>query len=301
MALTPPPISKVTESLFAAIRANDLSRVEAALAAGAEINGDEVHHFAIDRTLYEGSNTPLSLAIRLRHLDIAHRLLTVPGIEVDRGSCFAGETPLMIAAREGHADTAERLLAAGADPNCEDKYELCTAATFAIRGRYAGLAIRLIEAGTDLGRFGQRLLCEATNFRLDSVIALLTARGVAPLTRKEARRTIDDPWPKPSPPPEPPPPFSDEAFFRAAEEGDTKLLRTATAWGFPLNLRRAGGETPLMAATRCGQSQAAMILIEGGASIWLRDDNGEDALMIAERLQRSAIAAALRRKLRQLD
>ena len=192
MSLPPPPIDTVTEALFAAIRANDLNRVEATLATGAAINGEEVHEFAIDRTLYQGSNTPLSLAIRMRHIAIAHRLLAVPGIEVDRGSCFAGETPLMIAAREGDADLVERLLAAGADPNVEEKYELCTAAAFAIRGRYAALALRLIEAGTDLELFGNRLLREAMNFHLESVVALITARGVRAPTRKEAQRLLRD-------------------------------------------------------------------------------------------------------------
>lgn len=188
MALPPPPIDAVTEALFAAIRANDMQRVEAALAAGAAINGEEMHEFAIDRTLYEGSNTPLMLAIRLGRAEIVHRLLAVPGIEVNRGSCFAGETPLMLAARAGDADLIERLLAAGAAPNCEEKYELCTAASFAIRGGYAALAIRLIEAGTDLGLYGHRLIREAMNFRLESVVALITARGLAPLTREEWKR-----------------------------------------------------------------------------------------------------------------
>ena len=178
------PIDAVTRALFAAIRANDPKAVDAALSGGANINGEELHEFAIDRTLYEGSNTPLSLAIRMRRTGIVHRLLAVPGIEVDRGSCFSGETPMMIAARQGDGDLVKRLLAAGADPNCEEKYELCTAATFAMRGGYVALAIRLIEAGMDLNRFGQRLLREAMNFRQEAVVALITARGVPPLPRR---------------------------------------------------------------------------------------------------------------------
>lgn len=179
MAATPPPIDAITQELFAAIRANDPARVDAALAAGADINGEEIHHFPIDRTSYEGSNTPLSIAIRLRHTAIAHRLLSVPGIEVDRGSCFAGENPLMIAARQADTDMVERLLAAGADPNCEEKYERCTAAAFALRSGNEALALRLIAAGTDLDRFGEHLLREAQHFRHRAVVALLTERGLA--------------------------------------------------------------------------------------------------------------------------
>jgi ankyrin repeat protein len=180
MAATPPPTDAITQELFAAIRANDLARVEAALAAGADINGEQTHHFPIDRTSYQGSNTPLSMAIRLRHAAVAHRLLSVPGIEVDRGSCFAGENPLMIAARQADADMVERLLAAGADPNCEEKYERCIAAAFAMRSGNEALAVRLIAAGTDLARFGQQLLREANHFRHKAMITLLTGRGVAP-------------------------------------------------------------------------------------------------------------------------
>jgi hypothetical protein len=188
MALPPPPINAETSSLFAAIRDNDLRRVEAALAAGAAINGEESFEFAIDRTLYTGSHTPLALAVRLRHTAIAHRLLAGPGIAVDRGDCFAGQTALMIAGSLGDADMAERLLAAGADPNLEEKYELCTAAGYAIRAQKPDLAIRLIEAGTDLGLYGHRLVREATNFHLDTVVAAITARGLKPMTREEWKR-----------------------------------------------------------------------------------------------------------------
>jgi ankyrin repeat protein len=177
MAPTPPPIDAITESLFAAIRAKNLSRVESALAAGANVNGDEVHEFAIDRTVYEGSNTPLMLAIRLRQPAIVERLLAVPGIDVNRGSCFAGENPLIITARQADIAMAERLLAARADPNCEDRYERCTAAGWAIRAGSEALALRLIEAGTDLARHGERLLTLARHFGHKAVITRLTAQG----------------------------------------------------------------------------------------------------------------------------
>ncbi len=98
---------------------------------------------------------------------------------------------------------------------------------------------------------------------------------------------------------EPPPSISDDELFRAAEEGDFDILRTAVAYGLPLNRRRAGGDTPLMVAIRAGQSQAAIMLIEANADIRLTNDKGEDAAGLAASLQRPYIAAALRRRLRQ--
>jgi hypothetical protein len=194
------------------------------------------------------------------------------------------------------------LLAAGADPNREEKYELCTAAGFAIRARHPEIAIRLIEAGTDLGRYGHRLFTDATNFNFTAIVDLITARGIPmrdvardkdraeqlALAARLSAATY-----------EPPPRISDDELFRAAEEGDVRILRGAAAHGMALNRRRAGGDTLLMVATRAGQSQAAIILIEAGADIRLTNDKGEDAASLAEALQRSYIAAALRRRVRQ--
>ena len=94
----------------------------------------------------------------------------------------------MIAARQGNAEIVEWLLAAGADPSAEDKYELCVAANFAIRGSHEAIAVRLIEAGTDLTRFGHGLIRDAMNFRLQAVVDLINARGLPTMTREEWKR-----------------------------------------------------------------------------------------------------------------
>jgi hypothetical protein len=303
VGLSPKPLSKASEALFAAVRADDRAALARALADGADINGEQTYEFAIDRTLYEGSYTPLRLAADLEKTALVGHLLSIRGIEVDRGDCFAGETPLMSAARHGCREIVEMLLAAGADPNCEEKYERCCAASFAIRGNHEAVARRLMEAGTDLKRFGYKLYAEATNFRMHDLVALITAEGVPPeppMTTEQraalayaasmaAANYADY---------EPPEMMSDAELFRAAEEGNARKLQEAVAHGMRVNRRRDGGDTPLMAATRAGQSQAAMILIQGGADLRLQNDAGEDALSLAEKLGRSYIAAALRRRLR---
>jgi ankyrin repeat protein len=303
MSLPPRPITAATEALFFAIRSADAAGIDRALANGADINGEETYDFPIDRDWYTGSRTPLRLAVDRRSIALVRKLLGVPGLKVDHGDCFAGETALMGAAKKGDGEIVDLLLAAGADPNREEKYELCTAAGFAIRASAADIAIRLIEAGTDLNRYGHRLFSEAKNFRLTSVSDVISARGLPPkpeMTAKErenlalvarmaAANYADY---------EPPPEIKDADLFRASEEGNAKKLRDAVAHGMRINRRREGGDTPLMAATRAGQSQAAMILIEGGADLRLMNDSGEDALALAEALGHTHIAAALRRRLR---
>jgi ankyrin repeat protein len=300
--LPPLPINSATEALFAAIRTSDPVQIDRALASGADINGEEVYDFPIDRDWYQGSRTPLRLAVDLQNVDLVRRLLAVRGIEVDRGDCFAHETPLMGAAKKGNREIVESLLAAGADPNREEKYELCTAAGFAIRDRHPEIAIRLIEAGTDLARYGHRLFTDAKNFNVTTIVELIAALGfpIRDVTRdKDRAAQLAMAASLSAASYEPAPSISDDEFFRAAEEGDVRILRIAAAHGMTLNRRRAGGDTALMAATRAGQSQAAIILIEAGADIRLTNDKGEDAAALAASLQRSYIAAALRRRLRQ--
>jgi ankyrin repeat protein len=302
VSLPPPPISAATEALFAAIRGNNLVQFDRALASGADINGEEVYDFPIDRDWYQGSRTPLRLAVDLQNMELVRRLLAVRGVEVDRGDCFAGATPLMGAARKANREIVEILLAAGADPNCEEKYELCTAAGFAIRASCPEIAIRLIEVGTDLKRYGHRLFTEATNFNLTAVVDLIAARGISMrdvVPDKKRLKQLAMAARLSAASYEPSPSISDSELFRAAEEGDARLLRAAVAHGLQLNRRRAGGDTPLMVATRAGQSHAAIILIEGGADIRITNDKGEDAASLAEAFQRTFIAATLRRRARQ--
>lgn len=94
----------------------------------------------------------------------------------------------MGAAKKGNREIVEMLPAAGADPNREQKYELCTAAGFAIRASCPEIAIRLIEAAADLGRYGHRLFAEAPNFNFTAIVDLIAARGIP--TRTGARRSL---------------------------------------------------------------------------------------------------------------
>ena len=90
-----------------AVKANDIERVQAALAAGADIDETDVYQGAL-----------LHMAARINGTAVA-TLLIERGTKVDLRD-LKGRTPLMIAAISGKTDVAELLLRAGADPLAEE-------------------------------------------------------------------------------------------------------------------------------------------------------------------------------------
>ena len=277
------------QALFDAIRGGKLADVEAALAAGIDINAKETFSFAIDRDRYDGSHTALLLAAKLPNEAIALRLLEVPGIEVNAADDFAGETPLMQAARQGLAALVDRLLAMGADANAEEKYDRSTAARYAIRAQHDAIALRLIAAGTDLGRFGAGLLGDAAWHDRPAVLEALLARGVSPDAKDENDRTARymASWGKKqwaldrfaAARPDGPKPAD---LFAAAIKGDVTAIRRALDFGVPYDVRREDGATALLLAAEAGQMKAVEALMAERADPNLADANGRTAIGIAQ-------------------
>ena len=276
------------QDLFGAIRGGKLGAVEAALAAGVDINAKETFSFAIDRTSHEGSHTALLLALKLKHEAIALRLLDEPGIDVDAADDFAGETPLMQAARQGLAAAVDRLLPRGADLNAEEKYDRCTAARYAIRAQHDAIALKLIEAGTDLDRFGPGLLGDAAWYERPIVLEALLARGVSPDAPDETGRSARymASWGKQQwaldrfaqAAPGGPQPAD---LLAAAIAGDVAAIRKAIDFGVPLESRRADGTTALLLAAEADQMAAVEALMAERADPNLADAKGRTALSIA--------------------
>jgi ankyrin repeat protein len=168
-------LSALDGELFAAIRANDPDRVRNALAAGADVNAQEDSDVLIDRDRYDSTNSPLSVAVALGHLGIVRCLLAQPGVNVDIKDSFACATPLTEAARRGLEEIALALLAAGADPNCMDKWERKAAAALAMYPGPESLVVRLLEAGTDLAAHGSQLTELAVFYKRTTVLEWLRA------------------------------------------------------------------------------------------------------------------------------
>jgi hypothetical protein len=159
--------------LFAAIRANDVTRVRQALKRGAGINAQEPSSILVDRDRCDGTNAPLTVAAALGHLEIVSFLLAQCGVDVNIEDSFAGATPLTEAARRGHEDIAVALLAAGADPNRMDKWERKASAALAMYPGPESLILRLLEAGTDVAAHGSQLTELAAFYKRTTVLEWL--------------------------------------------------------------------------------------------------------------------------------
>lgn len=167
------PLTGPDGDLFAAIRARDLARVQGALKRGADVNALEPSTIVIDRSTYDGTNAPLTVAASLGYCEIVRCLLARPGVDVDIEDRFAGATPLIEAARRGFEEIVIDLLAAGADVNRTDKWERKGPAALAMYPGPESLILHLLEAGTDLATHGAQLTELAAFYKRTGVLAWL--------------------------------------------------------------------------------------------------------------------------------
>jgi ankyrin repeat protein len=106
-----------TRALFKAVWDDSAAGVEAALAAGADVNGRLC--FAVtylEGRRYEGSDTALIRAAATGRIKAAEQLLKVRGIDLDAESGLPFDTALMRAVNFGAREIALMLVTAGADP-----------------------------------------------------------------------------------------------------------------------------------------------------------------------------------------
>ena len=126
--------------LWAAVEAGDAGAVEAALAAGANVN---------NAPRGKEGRTPLWIAAQKGHEAVVERLLAA-GAPVDQAN-RGGETLLFRAAEKGHEAVVGRLLAAGAAVGRADKYGSTPLCITACRGHEAVVG-RLLAACTPAAR-----------------------------------------------------------------------------------------------------------------------------------------------------
>lgn len=124
-------------ALHTAAQLDDIKRVEALLAAGANATATSRYNVS-----------PLYLAALNGNAAIIERLLNA-GADAN-GTAYEGQTMLMTAARSGRADAVRLLLTRGAKVNAIEPYRRQTALMWAAAEGNTEAAAILIEAGADL-------------------------------------------------------------------------------------------------------------------------------------------------------
>ena len=118
----PPPAEPPDTPLFAAIRADDVQRLERALSEGASVDGTVALEAedGFPPTVYaNGTVTALMLAVGLGRNRVA-RLLLERGADVHARACSIGATAVYIAADFGNVEMIAALAAAGGDLSAAD-------------------------------------------------------------------------------------------------------------------------------------------------------------------------------------
>ena len=118
----PPAAEPPDTSLFAAIRAGDVQRLERALSGGASVDATVALEAedGFPPTVYaNGTVTALMLAVGLGHNRVA-RLLLERGADVHAQGCDIGATAVHIAADFGNVEMIAALAAAGSDLSAAD-------------------------------------------------------------------------------------------------------------------------------------------------------------------------------------
>ena len=158
------PVSQL--SLTEAVEINDISKVKAVLASGADVNGRD-----------KLGETPLHVAA-VRGYKETSQLLIAKGADVNAGD-KRGLTPLHAAAWMGHKEIVILLISEGADVNARDKDGVAALHTAAMAGRKDTVAL-LIAKGAAINaknEDGVTPLHAAALAGHKETVSLLIARG----------------------------------------------------------------------------------------------------------------------------
>ena len=182
-----------------------------------------------------------------------------------------GEAAIHLAAQAGHTDGVAALLDRGARIDRQREGLGNSALLEAIQHHRVETALLLIARGADvtLGTQGRAPLSAATRNGTDSrvFLALLERGGVE---RARNPRDVAD------------------ALHGASRNGRVELVRALLARDVPADLSRgAPGFTPLMVAALDGQPETTRLLIEAGADVNARTDDGQSPLSMARKRERA--------------
>ena len=194
----------------------------------------------------------------------------------------AGRTPLHAAVLDGHQEVAALLLAHGADPNMTDEKGQ-TALHLAAFGGYRAAVDVLLARGADVnakdvrGQTPLHLAAKATHPAAAIVVGLLLDRGASGDADDEHGQT---------------------PLHVAAREGHYISAERLAGRGLDVNFADRKGQTPLHVVAGGDRVSGAhvrvvQVLLDQGADLTIRDENGMTPMDVAERLGHTELAKLL--------
>lgn len=281
------------QALVEAAAAGDTSRVKALIAGGADVNAKN-----------RFGSAPLVSALVSGHADTAEALInTGADVNVDGGAPLAtamqkgrqevvalllakganvnarredGLTPLMLVAGAGDFRNVTLLLERGADVPGSGRTPLHYAASYSDS---ADIVRALLDKGADVSArdaYGETALMMAAREGHLAAVQALLAGGADPNVQSTGN--------------------GNTALMAAAASGRDDIVQVLLAAGADVNARQAASKyTPLMFAASEGHAEVTQSLVNSGADVNAKSANGETALTLAERGNKTAAARILSR------
>jgi ankyrin repeat protein/beta-lactamase regulating signal transducer with metallopeptidase domain len=235
--------------LLCAARNGHTEIVSLLIAKGADINTKDVH-----------GQAPLNEAASDGYKETAELLIT-KGADVNAKN-NKGITPLYAAADNGHKDIVEMLTEGGADVDAKDKKGQ-TALQMAVLNGYKDIAEILIAKGADVNAKSNTWettpLIAAIRRGHEGIAKLLIAKGANVSGRGLGDYT----------------PLHWAACNRARMAGVTNIMRLLLEKGADIEARQEHDATPLACATYDGNTETTKFLIEHGANMETKLNDGE--------------------------
>jgi len=267
-------------ALHLAAHAGNAELVRLLLDHGADVDVVMITDELIDRTRYEGTATPLLIALRARHEAVA-LLLLERGASVDHRDAFSGENALFLAAKHGLESVVERALAAAPARECKvfgDETALDAAAT----GGHLGIVRRLLAAGLPIAARALSEACRRGHLELAQLLVesgavvnvasdhspLLAAAGSGHVQMIDWLLAHGADLKR----------HGVGALHNAASFGRTETVLFLLQRGINVNSRDRHAWTPLMAAAWQGQRETTQALLDAGADPALEETTGKTAL-----------------------
>jgi ankyrin repeat protein len=243
----------------------------------AGITSQQMHSFSVDEAAITGTVDALIAA----------------GADVKAKNKLDATTPLIAAAREGHADSVSHLIAAKAPLNSKTDPDGFTALMEAAKAGHADVVKLLVAAGADV-KLKDRTGRTATKWAADypDIVATLgggsTASGskakapapraagktVTAKQKADAQQRLEDLGYRY---------FDEDNFVMSAAKGEVDAARAFLDYGLSVDSKdsRDHTTTPLLNAASNDDPALGLFLIEQGANVNAKDDNGSTPLLLA--------------------